>query len=458
MQLTTTIVVPDLGALALVHVSELLEGSTAWVESVGASFVLLKSSPLVPDGTTVIAPASGSPIAGNAGARWLIAGTPSATQWLLQPIWYIDPATGNDQNQGDTPATALATYAEFRRRIGSGPLSILMTVNLIGPISEFIFHDLVTGDASTGLTIQGQRTLVGTGTLSGVQLWNAATNTEGTITDAGLPVSWTASGFLGNLIELTSGASAGSVGWVAKDNGAKTARYSPFFDTSTFSQGTPVIGNTYAVYTLTLLTQPINIRVFGDGFVTIADVHVSTGGSTTIHTQGSDFLIASCFLEGFDTIPTAEFTSYAATRLHCRLNAETGQTFLNNAFSSAQYVGAFDGGFVDIETQTLLQGSFLRASIGGLVQVEDGAAWVAIFDNTEAIRAEANSGMTFLGRTFGQGITATGISTQAGAVIAYTFTPAITAPAVQVSLGGVGTTYAALPATNAAKLTGVVLV
>lgn len=65
------ITVATFAALADVHVAELDEGTEAWVSSVAILYRLFKSSALAPNGTTVIAPATGSPIAGAAGARWI---------------------------------------------------------------------------------------------------------------------------------------------------------------------------------------------------------------------------------------------------------------------------------------------------------------------------------------------------------------------------------------------------
>lgn len=72
---TKTITVDNLTALAQVHVAELEWGTLAWVKSIsfgsnGALYVLLKAATFIPNGTTFIAPAAGSPIAGNSGTLW----------------------------------------------------------------------------------------------------------------------------------------------------------------------------------------------------------------------------------------------------------------------------------------------------------------------------------------------------------------------------------------------------
>ena len=96
------ITVDTLAALALVHVAEIDNGTLAWVDATSSIFVLRKLSALVPNGTTVIAPVAGSPIAGAAAARWVQlagAGSGSVLQRLyvedqVRPTVYAQPAPG----------------------------------------------------------------------------------------------------------------------------------------------------------------------------------------------------------------------------------------------------------------------------------------------------------------------------------------------------------------------------
>jgi hypothetical protein len=71
-------VVPAVTDLKPVHVAELQDGCWCFVQSIaarqglGGFFYLSKNSGLADNGTTIIEPFPGSPIAGAARARWLI--------------------------------------------------------------------------------------------------------------------------------------------------------------------------------------------------------------------------------------------------------------------------------------------------------------------------------------------------------------------------------------------------
>lgn len=68
------VTVPDLDSLTKIHVAELDDGCLAWVSSRRAYYILEKSSNLTPSGTDILAPISGSPIAGSPGALWVLEG------------------------------------------------------------------------------------------------------------------------------------------------------------------------------------------------------------------------------------------------------------------------------------------------------------------------------------------------------------------------------------------------
>jgi hypothetical protein len=60
-------------------------------------------------------------------------------QWLHQTQWYIDADNGSDQNDGTTPSTALATHAEFARRLGPNPLvQNIIYVDILSDLDEYL--------------------------------------------------------------------------------------------------------------------------------------------------------------------------------------------------------------------------------------------------------------------------------------------------------------------------------
>lgn len=78
MQGSVPRVVDTVTDLKPIHVAELADGTTCFVKTVpvlfGAPgfFFLFKNSGVADNGTTVISPLPGSPIAGAARARWII--------------------------------------------------------------------------------------------------------------------------------------------------------------------------------------------------------------------------------------------------------------------------------------------------------------------------------------------------------------------------------------------------
>ena len=100
--------VANLGELATVYVSEIIEGANAWVEAEGDYWTLEKASG-APVGLNVIAPLPGAPTAGAALARWLRqtgGGGGVASVSVTAPI--VNTGTFANPVIGITPATLLA--------------------------------------------------------------------------------------------------------------------------------------------------------------------------------------------------------------------------------------------------------------------------------------------------------------------------------------------------------------
>src|SRR5262245_58945379 len=70
-----------------------------------------------------------------------------------QDIWWINPTSGNDANDGLTELTAIRTYAEYLRRTGMGSdriIAVPIVVNIVG-------GDLPASDPliPTGIVLSG---------------------------------------------------------------------------------------------------------------------------------------------------------------------------------------------------------------------------------------------------------------------------------------------------------------
>ena len=104
------------------------DGDFAYVQSTRATYQLDRSSAATPSAVAVDA------FSGN--GQWVF--FQASTSWETQATWYIDPAAGDDENDGSTTTTALATFAEFNRRVTMIVLPTTVTIlsdtteNLVG--------------------------------------------------------------------------------------------------------------------------------------------------------------------------------------------------------------------------------------------------------------------------------------------------------------------------------------
>lgn len=201
--------VADVTALKALAANSLLDGSLVYVQSLKAHWVLQKASALAADDIT-IATATG-------GGRWHRVSAP-ATAWQTQATWYISAGTGNDENAGSGTGTAIKTFAEWRRRVGSEPkVSMDLTIVTLGA-TDFLDFDLRLADGLT-FTVQGVTTQADTGTLTAVTAKDPSLNQPWVITDA--TQDWAP--HVGKLIHFTA---SDSWGWIVKDLGANQARVS----------------------------------------------------------------------------------------------------------------------------------------------------------------------------------------------------------------------------------------
>lgn len=193
--------------------------SLAWVNSVGAYFRLADGSALTVDNLTVVT------ASGRAGAQWIRLDLYNK-QWEAQAAWFVDPqntyGTSSDENTGATSATALRSYRELARRlfnatITAAPLVVTCRSNLVaGDTPAFTFR---VGSGGS-VRFDGVPTVIYTGvvTTTAAQAAGAAAD-DNRITDATIPVSFTASGLLANAILFTRTNGTAAYWWGAKDLG-----------------------------------------------------------------------------------------------------------------------------------------------------------------------------------------------------------------------------------------------
>ena len=164
---------------------------------------------------------------------------------------YIDPLNGDDRNDALTADTAIRTELEAIKRWGNQVLNVHQVWHLLNdfPASNPFYADSSQRIGNTGsLSIVGEKpfTTLYTGSITAAVDSVPSTNTPNQITDAAIPVSWTALGAVNSAagiavrVRITSGASTGAICYVGADLGANTARISrPVVPASTIG-GTPV--------------------------------------------------------------------------------------------------------------------------------------------------------------------------------------------------------------------------
>lgn len=238
-------------SLAALNTAKLPDGALVYVQSVRAYFQLQRGSTATPDGASVIAAYLG---AGN----WVRRASDFAgdSSWLDQTTWYIDANNGSDDNDGATAGTALASHAEFARRIGDNAvLDHQITVYILSDLNESLVMRIRTGGPVSGSTssrlvyIGVPTAIVRSGTVQSYTAPN--TGVEGALTDAGI-ADWTAD--RGKRITFTSGAALGCSTFCSSTAtaGVGTARVGrPVkYSDPTYSPFTPAPGDTYDVETL----------------------------------------------------------------------------------------------------------------------------------------------------------------------------------------------------------------
>jgi hypothetical protein len=283
---------------------------------------------------------------------------------LSQAAWYIS-TTGNDNNSGQTAATAIRTHAELMSRIAGQEINVTVTIHVLNnALATEDCHVVWNIGPEGNVRYLGYATSVlATGSITAKTDLDEATNVPFDITDAALSDSWTALGLVNGRLRITSGARAGAVAWVMKDLGAKKARVSQWKQTAwpitnNYPTVFPQIGDPYVVETLSAIrslrvnTQSDsgwdavyfvnNGRLTFDSFTinsTGFDVIVITGDGS----RGYDNNFMNCDLRFLDTAAGAHF-------YNCRLNNWTSQSSNTTAW--------IDGG--------LLTGFFLNRGAGTL--------------------------------------------------------------------------------------------
>jgi len=198
----------------LVELTEnsLLTGTVCWVgnntsdqASVHRYYKLTFGEGLVADGIAVVNAKNFV----TTGGQWQSLDT--VDQGFLQKLfWSVDPVDGDDENTGwgdtevEADGHALKTLAELNRRLKGANYETAPLVHVMNdvPLSDAtVLTNVRTKNGAGFPTLIGTRTTLFSGTITGYATKNPAGNAGFEVAIAGIPVSWTASGLIGAMIQ-----------------------------------------------------------------------------------------------------------------------------------------------------------------------------------------------------------------------------------------------------------------
>jgi len=242
--------------------------------------------------------------------RDIAAGAPGACEVLN---WYVSSSVGNDNNDGLTNITALASIEELQYRIGNQPIDGntvgIVFVNLLSDFNDgrqysFNFNFIHDG----GIAFIGQKNIQATHIISSVTQWDEITGVIGAYTLTGSP---NLSSNVGMFARISASANSSAIGrkTLIVRTPSTGVFNGNFIDQSTTLVAEPIVGDTIQIYTLTKLGGNIVINsnpvVFNSGGgIYFQDVDMGIVGSNHSVTIGSGSVSCiACILRGCDVQP-----------------------------------------------------------------------------------------------------------------------------------------------------------
>jgi len=221
-----------------------------------------------------------------------------------QTDFYVNAVTGNNRNNGSTPAKAIKTLSELNARlqgsVATSPVNVTLETDF--PSSDPLF----IGDFNGTLNVTGTRKSIRHSTITGFTPVNRASNNETRITDAAV-ADWTPDLALvtGRRVRNTTvGPNLDQIVYVAANVGAGVASTDVPYTADSLTEGVFSPGDTYVVEELTRLTVQ-TISSSGQ----ISSFPFATLNFTDVHVEGILFEtnLGSCFVVytacHFDALP-----------------------------------------------------------------------------------------------------------------------------------------------------------
>lgn len=475
-----------LAALALANGAE---GMLAYVDTQRAIWIFRLGSEETVDGASIIDGIDG---------QWFRLPIPHPS-WATEADWYVDPAAGDDENDGLTTDTALATVAEVTRRINGQTLQQQTTIWLMGDCAEHPIIKVHQSETEPGarVLLRGHSsawTTVRTGSITSfTDLVRTAPSEAMIVTDTSID-DWT--NYLGFRVRLTSGAGAGACFFPVKRISATQARCTPantFDPTSALfyaGRTIPTVGNTYVIerlpgiYGMTVEVTRASHSGQGQQFrAVVSDIEIGKGlatpelGTIQIRSGISSLPALSAWI-GHCRILVREIVGdelgIYGSLFDARFASSSQARFWGAGVHAGGCIGSFRGGshgrFFLSEDFTI-QGSGspnsgLRCLTNWSIQANGMAVFDAANDAVQVGLADAVD-CVVAAPLYGTGSTGSGVQIDAGAIMrlgSVANVPTITGGGAQpeANIGGTGVTWAAIAAgpgsVNAAKMCGIVVV
>ena len=425
-----TVGVASTAALAAVG-TDLADGTVAMVEGPRASRWTLMTMP-APDETAGASATWVNYALADDGRVWvrdLAIGTPGAAR---QAIWYIDPTSGNDAADGNTPGTALRTLDELLARIGEQTIAIAITVTILGDLPGRNTSDwpggnytirLNTEGTASGITFIGGTTVVDTYSVSTATAWADATQTRGEYTLTGLP-NLVGLSLEERWVKISGGARDGAEAQLVNAT-ALGAFCANFHKASTWSDVEPQVGDTIQFCDpMSFGNVPVTVEVNGLGSVTFE--HFEIGKLFEFHSvvvARGKAMFKGCRLRGLDVGRDAYVTLSACSTYHCTSYGELDM--YGGAHFSSPITAARSG---VINTSSRFCTRLFGISVGtstdgpGHFQIQAGAP-VAILDASNGVGVQIHAGSTLSAEDHcwlkSPAAVALGFHVYEGAVLAY---------------------------------------
>ena len=342
--------------LASIAAATLPVDTTVWVDTVGDCFIL-RLSALTTTATTVVT------ASGKAGYQWLRLASINIKNAVVTD-WYLDPVSGNDENDGLTSITALKTCGEWALRT-RGLSDINTIVHVLNDIPDSDTITILCDGVS--VTFQGTQTVVQTQTVASAQARTPVSNLSNQITVTGFNFS----PYLNTLLRVQGTTNYAPI---TKIVGTGVVRLGELWDTTSFVQASA--SGVTAAQTIEIVKTtkgPSNVIHSGNIFLELQDITIDGAGTTSITCTGNN---ASVFMNRVIIGGTSfKYTSPSISNTgECILFKSSLSVILNTAFLAQGFTSTSpsiscqgSGGHEFIKIRSaVLQGCIMNAAPAGI--------------------------------------------------------------------------------------------